>query len=500
MENNKREFLEKVSNLYLIAMLVVLPLYMEESYWRLGDAKYLLFRNVTIISLLLFVLGEAFWGLYRIFSEKKIRIQVSLSAVDMAMLFYGGGILLSFLCSAYRETAWNGYRDWYMGTFTQLLFIGGYFFVSRCYTGSPFPVYAGEAALLAVSITGILQRLGIDPLRLLAGYGPGDWEYSHMLSTVGNINWLCGYCSVALAFPVVGFLYGKRKGKMLLLYGISVLTLLLLCIQGSAGGILLVFVCLGSCMLFGLKKPDFFRRGMLLGAGTTFLISVMSVLLIWRGAKATIPGDGHIYEIIAWKGWFPISALLFVICVMLYKIPPKACILVGKILFVLTFIACIFVFCFFVTRTNWQEGWGSGRGELWSLSLEGFRKAGWLQKLTGAGPDCFAQYIYKVLPARQMIHQSGHWANAVFANAHNEWLNHLVNIGLLGTAGYFSIFAAGFVRYRKMLLGIFVLTQYLFLSVFSFQQVLSTPLFFLVLGICESRLRSVAASERNCNV
>ena len=73
-----------------------------------------------------------------------------------------------------------------MGAFSQLMFIGIYFFVSRQYGGAVWPIYLGEAALFLVTLLGLLHRLGIDPLGLMAGWNSGDWEYSHLLSTLGK--------------------------------------------------------------------------------------------------------------------------------------------------------------------------------------------------------------------------------------------------------------------------------------------------------------------------
>ena len=135
-----------------------------------------------------------------------------------------------------------------------------------------------------------------------------------------------------------------------------------------------------------------------------------------------------------------------------------------------------------------MEQWGSGRGILWSMALQAFGNADFMNKLFGAGPDCFAQYCADI-GLNTMIMDEGYWANSIFVNAHNEWLNHLVNIGLLGMLSYFGIFVCGIKRYRGMLLGLLVLTMYGANSLFSFQQVMNTPLLFLVIGICENKCR-----------
>ena len=51
MKNDGNEFLGILCNLYLIALLGALALYTGEGYWLLGDTKYVLFRNVSLICL-----------------------------------------------------------------------------------------------------------------------------------------------------------------------------------------------------------------------------------------------------------------------------------------------------------------------------------------------------------------------------------------------------------------------------------------------------------------
>ena len=141
----------------------------------------------------------------------------------------------------------------------------------------------------------------------------------------------------------------------------------------------------------------------------------------------------------------------------------------------------------YLWRLSGSEAWINGRGALWRLSLQGFWRGDWKQKLFGAGPDCFAEYIYSTFAPSELFAQEGYWANAVFANAHNQWLNHLVNMGLLGVGCAVGMAIAAVRRYRKSLPGVLVLALYGVSSLVSFQQVMSTPLFFIMLGICEYR-------------
>lgn len=539
MDSNKREFLGTLCNLYMTALLAVVPLYTGGTYYLIGDTKYRLFRNVSVICLglwLLVTLGFALWnGAGRVHAGTELLKSVQReiprflagikglrrSPVDVCMLAYGLCVLLSAVHSPYGDTPWLGYQDWYMGAFSQLMFVGIYFFVSRNYDGSAYPIYLGEAALFLVAELAFANRLGQDPLGLLAPFNDGDWEYSHMLSTVGNINWLCGYLGVAVAFPLSGYLNsrypgshysnghypnghypdryylnGYRKGKCLLLFFLSTLGVALLALQGSDIGVVMAGACLGVCLLAGYlaefrcRMWEFFEKGILLAATVLLLISVFAWLMGLLGTQKAMPSDSPMQGGIAHPAyWAAMSLLLYALFFLLKKLPGQMHRMARNAILVSGCLAAGACAAWYFGRLPGGEAWGSGRGRLWSAAWRGFLEAGALQKLLGAGPDCFAEYIYSIMPAEEVYGMQGRWEGVVFANAHNEWLNHLVNIGILGAVSYLGIFVSAFKRYRGMLLGILALALYGLNSLTSFQQTLNTPLFFLALGLCESRVR-----------
>lgn len=488
MEQKQRQndFLEMVCNLYIVFLLAVLPLYTNGSYYNIGDSKYMLFRNVSLLCLgiWLVVAGAAF-----VMGTKERR---KWSFVDSFVLLYGICVLLSAGASPFQKTAWTGYQDWYMGAFSQLLFVGIYFFVSREYAYTRMPLYLGELAFLAVTVIGLLSRLGLDPIGLFAGIGEKDWEYSHMLSTIGNINWLCGYYSVALSLPMSGYFQSKKKEKAVSLYIISVLGLLLLCIQGSDSGLMLAFLAIVTGFVVGIHKKEILYRTVWLAAGVTFLFPLMGKSIEWREMQAATPTDGDIFAKMLWQGWWLVAALLLLFGIFMKRkmVRKVVCVLLTGSGIILLGCVCV-KFVQDISRGNivWQE-WGSGRGMLWNLSWKGFVSFSPLRMLVGAGPDCFAEYLSSV-GISTVITETEHWAGAVFANAHNEWLNHMVNLGLLGTGCYLGIFVSAWKRYRGMLLAVLLLILYGAHSMISFQQVLNTPLLFLLLGICENTVRRV---------
>lgn len=474
-------------NFYIVAVTALLPLYNRGTYVLLGDEKYGLFRGLAILCL-----GFAVAAALVSWLPKHDFKEIAFSSVDICMLLYAGASAVSALCSKYGETAWMGYREWYMGAVSQLIFVGTFFFASRQYRGSRYPIYLWETVFFLVALLGLCSRLGLDPLGLLKGFNSGDWEYSHLISTIGNINWFCGYVAVALAMPAAGFLKGRNFKERVLLYPVSVLGLLLLFIQGSDIGPVLAAVCLGVCLLWSRGENMLLRRTLLLAAGMAICLPCYGNLAVLRGDAAlrALPADGIGISVLCWGGWWIIGFLLLGLYFVLLRFPAEC---VGKGLWlglVLLGATGLLLGCvLYMGSLLGSSGWNNGRGALWRLSWQGFLRGDWKQKLLGAGPDCFAEYIYSTFAPSEMFTTEGYWAGAVFANAHNQWLTHLVNTGLLGFCCAVGIAVTSVRRYRRYLPGLLALAMYGVNSLVSFQQVLSTPMFFLLLGICEYRVR-----------
>jgi hypothetical protein len=88
-----------------------------------------------------------------------------------------------------------------------------------------------------------------------------------------------------------------------------------------------------------------------------------------------------------------------------------------------------------------DDMWGTKRGYIWRKSVELFADFSVEKKLIGYGPDTFG--ILTVLGFRnEMASATGF----VFDSAHNEYLQYLITIGILGTGAYITGLAAAAVR------------------------------------------------------
>lgn len=510
MRARVQDALKIAVKVYLMLILLILPLYMQDGFVMIGNAKYLFFRNVTLFVVLLTTVMLVALAVIRNRERKR---SLRISSTDLLTALYGGSAILSWCFSSDKYTAWWGAPGWYMGLMSQLMFVWIYFAVSRwcddfqeilrvCYVGT-----------VIVMEIGILNRYVFDPLSVFEGLE--DWNREHLLSTIGNQNWYCGYVSAASAVCVCFACAGEKKLCRAAGLAGSLLFFWTIMTQGSEGGYLIVAAEISVVFFWSLDNRKKF-------------LTLLCVLTCWPAAALLgkycirfrglmLVEDGTLGGILLWRGWKYVLAVLAVLLMLFCVREKRGCrdrLESGKVkkaalwaaagllaVFAVVFLLCqvwesFWIFLGEKTLLRVTDSWGSGRGALWRMSLGCFAQGTFSEQWFGVGPDCFGNAVYALYPVNDIIHPTGQWEKALYANAHNEWLNMLVNQGILGLVCYVGIFITLFVRVCKyvhrnsyMLLGLLAVSGYCAYGLVSFQQTVSTPLIFVILGISEAMLR-----------
>ncbi len=87
-----------------------------------------------------------------------------------------------------------------------------------------------------------------------------------------------------------------------------------------------------------------------------------------------------------------------------------------------------------------DQYWGDGRGAAFDIGLNIWLEQGLGRRLIGIGPDCFVQYISSSAHLSSIAYDA--FGGAILANAHNEFITNLVNIGAIGTVAFYGIFVS----------------------------------------------------------
>lgn len=517
MENRKKQLWEaaveignSILTAYFLVMMLVYPLYIKNGYQEIGDVKYFFFRKISLITVFMMLCVTICVFVLR---RKKFSVMAfykGLSATDWFVYGYLFLILLSYVCTPFRDEAFLGAEGWYMGLVSQLLFIGIYFLFSRYFRWNDNMLYAMLLGSGIVFWLGILNRYSVCPF----GLG-GSKQMAIFISTLGNINWFCGYWSVfssagivfywisksgwqraAAGFYVItGFMIGVLQGSSSaypVLAGVF-LFLFILSFQENSGMYRFLELCvlfLVSCQLARMLRYvpgltvnyESTPGAVLTDTGLTWYLGITAgaFYLIFR----FLTKRGRI-QIVRWKKirgaaviFLLVLAACFVALLIVNTCKPEG----------LPGLAEVPLFVF-------NDTWANYRGATWTDGVLAYRSMTPFHKLIGIGPDCFAGYLYTVPELADRVYAQ--FGSSRLTNAHNEWLTVLVNQGILGLICYAGIFVSAFLNFMKkahirpvLYLCAAAVLAYTIHNMVSFQQVLNAPFVFIILGIGEGIRRN----------
>ena len=509
--------LDYIICIYMLLIIVVLPFYNEEGYQHIGTDKHKFFRACfTYTGYALFpVLGcylickcIRFWreekGNWKEAVKSGLR---SLSITDFFALLYGSSLVISYLCTPYRESAKWGALGWYMGLIPQLALVATYFCISRLWKKRDWMFLLFLPVSAVTFVLGYLNRFGIYPIDMQP-------RLYNFISTVGNINWYCGYMVTVMFIGV--YLFWKttedRTKRLAALY--VTIAFAALVTQGSMSGFMALGVVL--VLLFCMSASDaghmllFWQEILLLAVACLF---TWGVRVLWPNA---ITFSDAVMDLFT-NSCFPLLMAALAVLFLVY-IPytnrkgcyPKrtfsrlasvvgcgtaltVCVVIGMIVKNTLYPGSIGPFSdndFF----TFSPEWGSLRGASWKAAIMCLREEGWLQRLVGVGPDCMEQFISHEgsLEMRELLQRA--FEGLRLTNAHCEWLTIWIDLGVIGLIGYVGMISSAVVRFLANKKGNTFITgacglcvlAYTVNNFVSFQQSMSVATVFVILGIGEA--------------
>ena len=499
---------------YLILILAVMPFYNREGYSRIGTDQAYFFDNVISKIGWILLPTVAVYLVVLATSLRKEFLDEIRQKINLTDLFAGGyGLILviSYLCSEYKEDALWGATGWYMGFCPQMALVLTYFLVSKFWNPRRWMMYMTLVSSGLVFLLGYLNRMHVDPLKM-------GVENAGFISTIGNINWYCGYL-VSVFFTGVAFLWqGKGikwwKQALLMLYVLvgfgSLLT------QGSDSGL----VALGAVMLaMFVMSAD---RSALMRMFWLVVLLLGSAGIITYIIQAVFPERmnyvGELGFLLVSKGAFLYVSIIsiFVIALLYYCIKadfyPQRFFRILSITVMTAVSVMVLLAVILITVNTLNPGslgalselplftfsawWGSGRGATWRAGWMCFAEQGFRHKLIGVGPDAMSLYLYRdgSGEVKALVQES--FGSLRLTNAHNEWMTVLVDTGIFGVVAFGGMMVTGIWRFLKEA-GLekivcacgFCLLAYTANNMFSFQQSMNTATAFAVFGMGGAFLR-----------
>lgn len=503
--------IKKGANLFITAYLLLIfgiyPLYMENGYVDIGESKFwFLFvcslGALSILSIFAFMQGT---------SKRKKGYSIQevfgcwwkeISATDVFVILYAVEIFVSFLLSDYKNEAYLGTEGWRVGLVLLLLLCIFYFLISRVWEYTQVVCCVGIVVSAVVFFLGIADRFSfyIIPLEI---------RDSAFISTLGNINWFCGYFSVIVSLGAGIFIFAEKLIWKCLLGSYLFLAFMAGFSQGSSS----VFLFFGA-MFLGLLWISIEKRKK--------IVNWFLMLSLWsfasqavRMLRALFP-QGYNYEIENLCGHLTSSNLLlfvgigsFAIYMVLFLTGERGWLQEKGAKRVQLFIGILVVSAFVLWLATafintkievvglannsfflLDNDWGNGRGAAFSAGAQIFKEMPFIHKLFGVGPDCFSIYAYSLPEVAVSLRNN--FGESRLTNAHCEVLTGLVNTGIVGVVLYVSIFVSFIARCLKEEKDSFVMAVavsafcYLVHNFISFAQVLNLPFIFLLIAMGKS--------------
>lgn len=561
-----RFLLQFITVLYLLAMGMILPYHYDwaTDYAYIGSNKAQFFQTygfragkafLIVLPFYLLVFLILWWKKNRT-CKGKISLLINntldaLSITDKFAIVYIVALCLSYYYSDYRQKLFLGISGWYMGFLPQLVFIGSYFAISRFLPANlgKWLAFALSMVSMPVFLLGILNRYGFLPPGMTSS-GPG------YISTIGNINWFCGYWVLLFPLAAAQFVFcGKEPSESKSRYECRRILLGLSCAIGFASGITqgsdsgILALAAMTVLLFGLAaagvgeegKKNFGRFLELLLLFGMVLCTLALIQMLWPEQNNY---QSPFYTVLV-NGVLPwLCGVAALLACLFYKAFQKRwtdCGFIRKIwlglviamfMTIMSFIAMIIINTLYPGSLGaWSQNplfvfnpkWGSSRGATWMAGINTWRAQNVLHKAVGVGPDGMWYYIDSGQNAELLKAVQEQFEDMRLTNAHGEWITILANIGVFGLIGYAGTVVSAILRFVRGSWKDVVKTAeaedvsksagmtaaaiacglslfcYTVNNIFSFQQTMQMTQVFLVMGLGEHMLRRRGEKKEDGN-
>jgi len=489
---------------YLFIMFTVFPLYFDKNgFSGITDAKYAFFTAATIWYLVLMAclfLILVLSGKLRLSPRQLWR---AVSWPQKLVFLFLAVCCLSYFFSSFRPYNWVGLNR-FDGLKTLLLY--GAIYLAVSFTGKfrPALIYGFAGSMSAISVISFLQRCGKNPFHL---FPPDTFAQRFaFMGTIGNTNMMGGILTLSLPLFFAAFLLLKHRWRYVLLpasalcwvcflladvdsarfgFLFTLLVMIPLLLNTPArirdASLMLAVLCASSAGFAGFSAELVFDGKTYIGLAPSYsgvsipmLACALALLLVWL-------------SLTLWGGRLRISPRaysIFFICLL------GAGILAGAV-WLLNYNgpeSGIVYEASQILHGNINDHMGSDRILVWRRAITLFPE----HPLLGGGPDSFGMRFASEF--KEEVKAAG--IGSFFDFAHNDYLQILLNLGLLGLIAYLASVATQAVRCVKKrarlavpLLSVPVLC-YLSHIFFSFSIIIVAPIFWALWGLLEAECRT----------
>ena len=412
---------------YLFLMLALLPLAVHDGFFDITEPKTICFTVPTVV----LVLARLGFTLYRENGLPRRKLTgaewaaITFCAVCFAASVAGGDFAGAFL----------GERGRYQGLGMMWLYAALYFAFSGVRVrGQDVLVPLCLGLFLSGALT-VCNHLGWDVLGFCSQLR--EFDRGRYISTLGNINFAGAYLTLVWPVCAAALLAEKRLWKGVLLGIVCIVGLWAAMAVRSECAVLGIGAALVLLPMLAKKEADALRRYPLLLAGAVLSMLAYRAIVYDFGKLLSSLGR-HLSEPVL---MLPLAAISLVAYFLLRKRSERTLLRVRRVYgFVLlaAFLAAAVLLA--LLNTVWSavplsgmdewlrfsDAWGTDRGGVWKYCLSLFGEFPLGKKLIGGGCG--------VLAALDVQHR--YFPDAILDAAHCEYIQLLLNWGVLGLGAY----------------------------------------------------------------
>ncbi len=522
-----------IANIYLTVMFTVFPLFVnlsfntsfpfidfERGYVSIRHQKYFFFLIITAAA----VIAEFLVLLTKSTTEQKEKNperQSELSKItftDWAVLAFVLSCAVSTVLSPYIELAFLGEIsiDDYThgrnnGLILMLFYAVIYFFLTRCWKFKEYVFIALASVSGVISLLAVLNGFNIDPLGMFELFKNDETVYLNFMTTIGNKNMFASHLCVTLPVIIALLVQTEKLWRRAVYLAATIL------------GAMAVVVCDSDSVVLGLGvfaavfTVVYCRRPKKLGM-YFIVLAVMLLSIKLLGIFSALGGDNYKelgaipFKLMKPNLTYAAAAILGALGIAAFflgqkrgdkPLPVGFPIAVGSLfgLAALAGLGTVVYFTAFDTKTDlgelertlrFSDAWGTHRGFMWNKSFEAFGKYNLLEKLFGKGPESF---YYTFSPYFGELYDR--FGDSSTDAAHNEYINYLMNIGIVGLCSYLAFTGSALVRAFKAarrnpvsLVFVSAVVAYMAQATVNIALPIATPLFIIFVSLCEASARS----------
>lgn len=505
--------------IYVLFYLCVFPLATRDKYFDILQFRFQLYWIPTLIYGALFLV----LGIFYLLSDKRRNggalttklkenlqwnvLKTKLTKTDVCFIALIFIMTLSVLFADYQYEALWGSRGRFSGLVLWLMFFIAYGLVTRFYHFRKWHLYAYLIAACLPEIWGMTDFFLLDLFGFHKNTSP-EYIYT-FVSSVGNINTYTNMVALHLGAAASLFTLSNSKRESILTCIALTLSSFAIVMGISDNGLLAAAAIFAFLPFMGWNARKNIARYFI--ALSIFMTSVVitAQLTIGRATMADCDGGSVFVTLGKTKAILFLTIVLWIFSIVLsirfhkevMKAVEEKTTRIARHIWLGLFLTGILVAAAVFADANigkhpeiWNayrnvlifgDNWGTGRGFNWRLAWEYFTKdASPLKKLIGYGPDTY--YIITMDRYKHAMRDAGY---GIFDSAHNEYIEYLTTIGILGTLAYLGVLATSLRQMMKKpgnayaIACSFAVLAYAVQAVVNIAIPVTTPIFMLLLYV-----------------